>query len=174
MTKILVAYATKHNSTAEIAHFIGKVLQEAGGMQVELRSVERVPDITVYDAVVLGSAVYMGQWQKAAAEFLMAHEQELASRPVWLFSSGPLGEKDRASQPGRWTFPEGLQPVADRIQPRNLGVFHGNLDPARLGFFERFIARMVKSPTGDFRDWQMIRSWAEGIAQALAVPQQAV
>ena len=167
MTKILVAYATKHNATAEIAHLIANVLEESEQLQVELRTVALVEDLSPYDAVVLGSAVYMGHWQKPAAEFLQAHQVELAARSVWLFSSGPLGERDRASKAGSWTFPEGLQIFADRIKPRGVVVFEGRLDPAHLGLFERVIARMVKSPVGDFRDWGAIRTWAEGIAQTL-------
>src|SRR5687768_2602142 len=77
MTKILVAYASKHNSTAEIATVIGEVLQRAVELQVDVRPVEEVKEITPYDAIVLGSAVYMAQWQPAAADFLKQHEQEL-------------------------------------------------------------------------------------------------
>jgi menaquinone-dependent protoporphyrinogen oxidase len=167
MTKILVAYATKHNSTAEIASAIGEILRQTATFQVEVQPMEAVEDLTPYDAVVLGSAVYVGQWQSKAADFLKKNEQRLARRPVWLFSSGPTGEGDPASLMKGWRFPETLQPVADFIKPRDIALFHGKLDPDDLNFFERGAVKMVKAPTGDFRDWDMIRQWASNIAKAL-------
>src|SRR5437764_2741245 len=107
--KILVAYASKHHSTAEIACAIGELLQQSKNVQVDIRSVEAVEDVAPYDAVILGSAVYMAQWQSTAAEFLKKHEQELTQRPVWLFSSGPIGQGDPASLLKGWEFPEALQ-----------------------------------------------------------------
>src|SRR5215510_2394587 len=92
MVKVLVAYASKHHSTAEIAEEIGKIIRYTDGLEVDVREVSTVTDLSPYGAVVLGSAVYMGQWQPAAAEFLKVHERELAQRPVWLFSSGPTGK----------------------------------------------------------------------------------
>jgi menaquinone-dependent protoporphyrinogen oxidase len=167
MVRILVAYASKHESTAEIAEAIGGVLHESGGLQVDTRSVETVRDLTGYDAVVLGSAVYAGQWQGAAVEFLKRHERELAQRPIWLFSSGPTGEGDPKTLLKGWKLPEAIQPIAGRINPRDVAVFHGNLDPARLNLMEKVVVKGVKAPTGDFRDWKMIRAWARGVAGAL-------
>jgi menaquinone-dependent protoporphyrinogen oxidase len=94
MAKILVAYASKHNATAEIANAIGETLRQSDALEVDVRSVDSVKDIALYDAVVLGSAVYVGRWQGEAADFLKQHEKELAQRPLWLFSSGPTGEGD--------------------------------------------------------------------------------
>jgi menaquinone-dependent protoporphyrinogen oxidase len=171
MVKILVAYATKHNSTAEIANLIGETLQQtrlrSGIPHVEVKSVEAVGDVTKYDVVVLGSAVYVGQWQSEAANFLKKYEDELAQRPVWLFSSGPTGEGDPQALLKGWKFPPGLMPVVERIKPRDIAVFHGNLDASRLGLLERFMVKQVKAPMGDFRDADMIRNWATCIAQAL-------
>jgi len=127
MSHILVAYASKHNSTAEIANAIGEVIQESNTSQIAIVPVETVEDITPYDAVILGSAVYAGQWQSNAADFLKKHETELANRPVWLFSSGPIGEGDPKDLLKGWTFPDALKPVAERIKPRDIALFHGNL-----------------------------------------------
>jgi menaquinone-dependent protoporphyrinogen oxidase len=171
MVKILVAYATKHNSTAEIANLIGETLQQtrlrSGIPHVEVKSVETVGDVTKYDVVVLGSAVYAGQWQSSAADFLKKHQEELSQRPVWLFSSGPTGEGDPLTLLKGWKFPQALMPVAERIKPRDIAVFHGNLDPDKLSLFERVVVKGVKAPMGDFRDSEMIRTWAKCIAEAL-------
>ena len=116
--RILVAYATKYGATTEIAEKIGQVLQEAG-LPTDVQNVQEVNDLTSYGAVVLGSAVYIGSWRKEAAKFLQDNEQALAERPVWLFSSGPTGEGDPVELQDGWTFPGKLQPVADRIHPRD-------------------------------------------------------
>jgi menaquinone-dependent protoporphyrinogen oxidase len=170
MTRILVAYASKHHSTAEIAKAIGAILCDTDGFQVDVRSVETVSDITPYHAVVLGSAVYAGKWQEEAAEFLKQHEQELAQRPTWLFSSGPTGPGDPKTLMHGWELPEALRPIAARIKPRGVTVFSGKLDSASLTFFQRILVRVINASAfrvGDFRDWSMIRVWASGVAQAL-------
>lgn len=167
--RILVAYATKHGATKGIAEKIGHVLRE-GGWQAEVLPADRAAsgsDLDSYDAVVLGSAVYGGQWRKGAASFLEAHEGTLAGRPVWLFSSGPTGEGDPVDLMNGWRFPEGLQPVADRIQPRDIAFFHGVLNTNGLSLPEKLIVKALKAPTGDFRDWEAITAWAQGIAAAL-------
>jgi menaquinone-dependent protoporphyrinogen oxidase len=162
---ILVAYATKYGATAEIAEKIGQVLRQAG-LGADVLPADRVSDLSRYQGVVLGSAVYVGRWRKEASKFLEANEKTLAERPVWLFSSGPTDEGDPVELLNGWRLPTGLQPVADRIQPRDIAVFHGALDKSKLNLIEKFMIRMVKAPAGDFRDWESITAWAETIADA--------
>jgi len=163
---VLVTYASKYGGTAGIAEKISQILTEAG-LEVTVLPANRVPDPARYRAVVLGSGVYIGQWRREAANFLKANEKVLAERPVWLFSSGPTGEGDLEKLLQGWHFPAGLQAVADRIHPRDIAVFHGVADSAKMNFFDRWILKNVKAPSGDFRDWQMITAWAESIAAAL-------
>ena len=164
--QVLVAYATKHGATAEIAEKIGQVLREAG-LQVDVQAADRVGDLSAYQAVVLGSAVYIGQWRKEAAKFLTAHETALAGRPVWLFSSGPTGQGDPVELAQGWRFPAKLQPIADRIRPRDIAVFHGAVDLNKLSFLDKWMLKNVKAPVGDFRDWEAISAWAAAIAGEL-------
>lgn len=163
---VLVAYATKYGATAEIAERIGQVLREAG-FRADVLPVDRVGDLTPYQAVVLGSAVYMGQWRKEAVKFLEINEKKLAEQPVWLFSSGPTGEGDAVQLVKGWRFPEAQQPIADRIRPRDIALFHGALDTKKLSLAEKLLVRGIKAPVGDFRDWEAITSWAEAIANVL-------
>jgi menaquinone-dependent protoporphyrinogen oxidase len=165
-TQVLVAYATKYGATAEIAERIGQVLRQAG-LATDVLPADRVGDLTPYAAVVLGSAVYIGRWRKEAATFLKANEKALAERPVWLFSSGPTGEGDAVELMKGWHFPESLQPIADRIHPRDIAVFPGALDPKKLNLIEKWTIKNVKAPLGDFRDWESITSWATAIADGL-------
>lgn len=169
---LLIAYASKHGATAEIAEQIGAVLREHD-LTPEILPVERVTGLTSYAAVVIGSAVYAGSWRKEAIAFLEHYEQQLAARPVWLFSSGPTGEGEPSELMQGWRFPEAQQPIADRIQPRDIAFFHGALDTENLSFVEKLVVKGLNVPTGDYRDWQMITEWAENIAQAVkALPQQ--
>jgi len=165
-TQILVAYATKYGATAEIAEKIGQVLREAG-LRTDVLPVDRVSDLSPYQAVVLGSAVYIGKWRKEAVKFLKANEKALAERQVWLFSSGPTGEGDAVELGEGWRFPKSLQPIADRIRPRDIAVFHGALDVGKLNLIERWMIKNVKAPLDDFRDWEAITSWADNICPLL-------
>ncbi len=171
-TRVLVAYATKYGATAGIAEKIGQVLQEAG-LAVDVKRADQAGDPGGYQAVVLGSAVYIGKWRKEAARYLKAHEKALAQRPVWLFNSGPLGEGNAAEQAGDMGFPKGLRPIADRIKVRDVAVFFGAVYLDKLNPLERWMFKNVKSPVGDFRDWDAITAWANGIAAALQEGQTA-
>ena len=163
--RVLVAYASKYGATAGIAERIGEVLRRQR-VQADVVSAEHAGDLTPYTAVVVGSGVYAGNWLKGAAAFLTCHEAELAARQVWLFSDGPTGEGDPVALMKGWRFPQSLQPVADRIRPRDIALFHGALDPAKLNWAERLILRAIRAPVGDYRDWPAIEAWAEAIAKA--------
>ena len=165
-TRVLGAYGTKYAATAEIAEKIGQVLRDAG-LAFDVKPGGQVGDPAAYQAVVLGSAVYIGKWRKEAAEYLRDNEKALAQRPVWIFNSGPLGEGNAAEQAGEMGFPKGLRPIADRINVRDVAVFFGAVDLAKLNPLERWMFKNVKSPIGDFRDWDAIAAWAAAIATAL-------
>jgi menaquinone-dependent protoporphyrinogen oxidase len=171
---ILVTYASKYGATKEIAQKIGEVLCQTG-LQVDVFPVDGTLDITPYKAIILGSAIYIGKWQQEAVEFLKANEKILASRQVWLFSSGPTGEGDPVELVEGVHLPAALQRVADRIQPRDIAVFHGYVNPDKINFIEKWsIKSLVKKPFGDFRDWDAITAWATGIAVALKEAEHAL
>jgi menaquinone-dependent protoporphyrinogen oxidase len=162
VAKVLVTYASKHGSTQEIAEFIARTLTELG-QDVDCLPVDSAPDPGRYEAVVLGSAVYIGSWLNEASAFARGNADRLASLPVWLFSSGPMGTEldDEEEQPKE------LEELRNRIRPRDHRVFFGALDPEKLGFGERMVVKAVRAPTGDFRNWEDIRDWSGGIATSL-------
>jgi menaquinone-dependent protoporphyrinogen oxidase len=164
--QVLVVYATKHGATAEIAEKIGRVLREAG-LQADVLPADKVGDLGPYGAVVLGSAVYAGQWRKEAATLLENNEAALAERPVWLFSSGPTGKGDPVELMNGWRFPEAQQPIADRIGPRDIAFFGGMLVMEKLNLGEKLLVKGIKAPIGDFRDWDSIYAWANEVAMVL-------
>jgi menaquinone-dependent protoporphyrinogen oxidase len=165
--KVLVAYSSKYGATREIAEKIATDLHREG-LQVDVTPVKTVQDLAAYQAVILGSGVYIGQWNKEAAVFLQANEKVLAGRPVWIFSSGPTGEGDPVELVQGWLLPTSLKPVADRIHPRDIKVFHGYINPEKLMLIQRWMIKSVlKKPFGDFRDWKAISAWTAGIAGEL-------
>ena len=165
-TRVLVVYATKYGATAGIAEKIGQVILQAG-LETDVLPTDSVNDLAPYKAIVLGSAVYVGQWRKEAVAFLENNEKTMAKLPVWFFSSGPTGEGDPVQLMQGWRFPEALQPIADRVQPRDTAFFHGALDMTKLSLAEKLLIKGIKAPVGDFRDWDAIASWAAAIANAL-------
>jgi menaquinone-dependent protoporphyrinogen oxidase len=164
---VLVTYASKHGSTEEIAERITATLRRSG-IETDLKPVEAVRDLEPYTAVVLGSAIYYGSWLKEAREFVHRYEAALAVRPVWLFSSGPLGVEVKDAEPQPKEYTEFQQSV----MPRDTHVFFGALDHSQLSFMERMVIKGVRAPEGDFRDWDAIEEWAESVAHTLtpAVP----
>ena len=164
--RVLVAYATKRGATAEIAEKIGEVIHD-NGLQVDILPAGQVKELTPYTAVILGSAAYIGQWRKDAVRLLKENEKALSAMPVWLFSSGPAGEGDPVELLKGWRYPKGLTPVIESIKPRDIAVFHGAVIQEKMNFFEKWILKNVKSPIGDFRDWDAIAAWANAIAKEL-------
>jgi menaquinone-dependent protoporphyrinogen oxidase len=160
--KVLVTVASKHGATAEIGDLIALSLREAGHDVVSVAP-EVVTALDPYDAVVLGSAIYAGRWLPAARDFVDRHAVPLAQRPVWVFSSGPIGHPP---------LPEGEPPedaaAADRVNARGHRSFAGRLDRGQLGFMERTLTRALHAPEGDFRDWEAIRAWSAEIAESLS------
>ena len=177
--KILVAYASRHGSTAGIAEHIAQALQQ-DGLDVTLRPAADVKSVAEYDAFVIGSAAYMGGWLGEATTFVRRNRDLLARRPVWTFSSGPTGT-DTVDAKGRDALkmaePKEFAEFARTIQPRGQQVFFGAYDPdasavgTAEGLMQRFLrfapAARNAIPAGDFRDWPAIEGWASRIAREL-------
>jgi len=164
--KILVAFASKYGSTSEIAERIGEVLT-SGGHQAEVKEVNRINDLKDYDAVIIGSAVYIGKWRKDAVRFMKVHEPELKTMRVWIFSTGPTGKGDPEKLLEGWNLPENVKPIVNSIKAEDVIVFHGSLDMDKLNGLHRFMIKKVKAPVGDFRVWEDIDAWARGIAEMM-------
>jgi menaquinone-dependent protoporphyrinogen oxidase len=168
--KVLVSAASKHGATAGIAEELGKALDEAlqergigsSGEVVDVRPAEEVSSVEDYDAVVLGSAVYAGHWLKPARELTERQANGLAGRQVWLFSSGPIGEPPKPEEE-----PVDVAEIMEATGAREHRIFAGKIDRGRLGFAEKAVILALRAPEGDFRDWEAIRQWAEGIADTL-------
>ncbi len=159
--KVLVCAASKYGATAEIARAIADVLAERG-CEVTVIPPEEVGAIGEFDAVVLGSAVYMGHWMKPARELVQRSAAALGARPVWLFSSGPVGEPPKPAD-----NPVDVSEILQATRARDHRIFTGKLARKHLSFPDRAMASAIRAAEGDFRNWAQIREWATGIADTL-------
>ena len=162
--KVLVAYASKYGATQGIAERIGEVLRRRG-IEADVVRCKDVDDAAAYDAYVVGSAAYMFRWRKDARKFVRRNVDLLAARPVWLFSSGPVGT-GKVDAKGHdvleGAVPKEFAEFEPTIAPRGMQVFFGAFQLEKL----RGVDRMAKwapaeaMPAGDFRDWDAIEAWA--------------
>ena len=181
--RILVAYASRHGATKGIAERVAARLRERQ-LDVTIMPAADAPAPDPFDAVVVGAAAYMGHWMSEATTYVRRYGDALALRPVWLFSSGPIGT-ETVDAKGRDVV-EMARPVEQdelcrTTGARDIQIFYGAFDPdaPAVGLVERFGSPFLRMaavrnamPSGDFRDWPAIDRWADGIAEALA-PQAA-
>ena len=158
--KVLVTAASRHGSTEDVAAAIARVLRLRGLDAEDVPPVD-VQDLTAYDAVVVGSAVYEGRWLPAATEFVDRFDVRLLGRPVWLFSSGPIG-----APPTLVEDPD-VETLMATTGAREHRVFAGRIDQQDLTTSELAALRAVHAPEGDYRDWAAITEWATEIADSL-------
>ena len=170
MTNVLVAYASKCGSTAEIAEAIAETLRQSG-LSVDCVEAGKVSSVESYDAVVLGSAVYIRRWRGDAKHFLRKHAKELSQRPLWVFSSAPVGDPKTEADPSWLEPPKTIEQVV-RLGAREHVVFGGRLPVNPRGPMEHAMVKNTLPEYRDRRDWDEIRAWAAGIASELgaAVP----
>jgi menaquinone-dependent protoporphyrinogen oxidase len=160
--KVLVATASRHGATQEIAEAIGRTLN-AEGVGASVAAIADAGDPAVYDAFVLGSAVYMGHWLDAATKFVESRSTVLSARPTWLFSSGPIGDPPRPSEPEAVDVAD----LVSKTRAKGHKLFAGKLDKRQLGFGERAVMLAFRAVEGDYRDWQEVEAWARAIAGEL-------
>jgi len=154
--RILVAYATRAGSTAEVAAAIAETLS-ARGYAVDVKPIKDRPHLDGYSAVVLGSAIRMGNWLPEAVEFVKANQAALNAMPIALFTVHMLNTgDDEASRTARAAYLNAVRPLLTGAEE---AYFEGKMEFARLSFLDRFIAKMVKAVEADNRDWAKIRGW---------------
>lgn len=154
---VVVAYATKHESTREVAEAIAARLREQG-LRPELRPAREVEDVGGYDAVVLGGALYIGRWHRDARRFLARHRRALTSVPLAVFAMGPQTLTDDGVAESRAQLDRALRRFPE-LEPAEIAIFGGVIDPRRLRF------PLNRVPATDARDWDAIRAWADRVAR---------
>jgi menaquinone-dependent protoporphyrinogen oxidase len=161
---VLIVVESRHGATREISGVLAQRLVTHGA-SVTVVAPEDCDEIDAdVDAVVIGSGVYYGKWLKSAQRFVEAHSTALAARPVWLFSSGPLGDEADIECVDAGIEPDVVAHLIEVTGARAHHVFAGRLDRHALRPLEKLVATGVHAPEGDFRDWDDVASWADAIA----------
>ena len=166
--KVLVAYASRAGSTAGVAEVIGKTLTERGAI-VDVKPVDAITNLSPYDAAVIGSAIRGGKWLPEGMQFIESHQSEFKKIPCAAFlvcmTMAMKNEQYRAG------VAEWMAPARAILKPVREGYFAGELDFSKIPFTFDVILFKISSkfgfPTGDHRDWEAIRVWAEGVSPLL-------
>jgi menaquinone-dependent protoporphyrinogen oxidase len=170
VTRVLVSAASRHGATAEIADAIAKNLRERG-MEADSIAPERVEIVCDYDAFVIGSALYAGHWLEEAVDLCQRLGPNLGGRPVWLFSSGPVGPPDGKFTKKMWTEPVDLEEVRRATGSDRHRMLAGKLVRGELSGPQRAALFFFKRLDGDYRDWQEVASFTEEVAAELGASQ---
>lgn len=164
---VLVTAASHEGSTLEIAEAIACALRRSG-FSVTVAPPTAVDDVTQYDAAVVGSAVYRGRWLEPAVDLVRRHANELRRRPVWLFSSGPIGDPARAIVRRMAVAPPDLPMLMRSTGARGHRMFGGKLTLDQVSPLRRVTLMAVRGLAGDWRPWEEIDAWATSIADELS------
>jgi menaquinone-dependent protoporphyrinogen oxidase len=152
MNTVLVAYATKHGSTREVAADVARVIRQAG-FEVDISPARDVKSLDLYQAVVLGGALYMGRLHKDARKLLKRKRGELASLPLAVFAMGPKSTEPQELEGARAQLERALNAVPE-VKPLATAIFGG-------------VMKFGKKKALDARDWEAIQAWAEEVAHKL-------
>ncbi|MBL8056607.1 MAG: flavodoxin domain-containing protein [Anaerolineales bacterium] len=158
--KILIAYASKCGSTGEVAQAIADELTRRG-QAVDVRLAGSVKTIAGYRAVLVGSAIRMGQWLPEAVKFVERNAAVLPSLPNAFFTVHMLNTgDDAASRQARAAY---LAGVHQFMAAQSEVFFAGKLELAKMSFLDRLISQAMKAQDEDKRDWAAIRAWAQTV-----------
>lgn len=158
--KVLVTASGRYGSTLEIAESIGRTLADHGH-DVDVVPAPDVEDVSDYEAVVMGGAIYAGQWLRDGRELIKRVGEQLTTTPLWVFSSGPVGDDMEAAPPPL------MADVIDPLRPHDHAVFGGRLERHQLYIGDKAIAQSLGAEDGDYRDWDAITRWAERVASEI-------
>ena len=162
---ILIAYASRYQSTKEIAEFIGHQLASHKEFKVTVAEADSVECLAPYQAVIIGSPIYADDWLPSASELLMKHERELAHKDLWLFSTGYV---EQGVAP-HWEVSDSLKKAVERLNPVDNVTFAGRFDSDRMELDDWCLHRELRDKHLDQRDWVRIKKWCEGIVRKLRV-----
>lgn len=158
--RVLIAYASRCGSTGEVAQAVAEELS-ARGKAVDVRFVQKVNALDGYQAVLVGSAIRMGQWLPEAVQFVEKHQQALRQLPTAFFTVHMLNVgDDETSRKNRFAY---LDSVRKFMTPQQAVFFAGKIDMSKMSFIDRLITQVMKGSDSDLRDWSKIRGWAQTV-----------
>jgi menaquinone-dependent protoporphyrinogen oxidase len=161
--RILIAYATIHGSTREIAEDIASTLAH-DAIAVDILPIRKVKTLDGYSAVILGAPLFMFHLHKDALNFLSKHRRIFeAGLPLAVFAGGPMGKGDEEEwKVIREQFEKEMAKFP-WLKPVSTHLVGGKFDPLHLKFPWNLIPAMKQMPAVDYRDWPAIQSWARSL-----------
>jgi menaquinone-dependent protoporphyrinogen oxidase len=161
-----------HGSTGKVAQTIGKTICGYGAA-ADIRLITNVNTLTLYDAVIVGSAVRTDKWLAEAIHFVEINRKALSQVPVAYFLT--CLTLARPSEENLRRARSYMDPILDgvsEVKPVNIGLFAGVLDyskySAGMGAVMRYKMWSKGVEEGDYRDWDAIKSWAGRVASSIA------
>lgn len=135
--RIAILYATAPGSSCGVAEFVWDDLVSRGA-HAELHEIAHAPDVSTFDAVVLGGSIQEGRWREEAMAYLRGNRNALADKDLWLFGISLDAHTPSTRE---------LEDLLAVLRPRDYVEFSGehHTDPC---------------------DWQAVRTWSDGIALA--------
>ncbi len=161
--RVLIAYASRTGTTAEVAASIAEEFRESD-ITADVRAVTKITDLAPYDAVIVGSGIRAGRMMPEAVTFLQLNQSALSKMPVAYFVVSLTMREDTPEN--RETVMNYIEPVLNKlpqIEPVNVGLFGGTMDYKKLPFVQRVLVQMMRFAEGDYRDWNAISNWAQAV-----------
>jgi len=161
--RVLITYATKAGTSAEIASHMGELFAKQGAA-VDVIPVNKVTDVSAYDTVILGSGIYVGKILPVAMEFIQKNQSALQNKNFNLFIACMTLKDD--TEENRKLVSDYLIPVREVVKPQNEALFAGMINMKRLNLIEKIAIKAMKAPVGDFRNWPQIDAWTKSLQAA--------
>jgi len=191
---VLVAYATRHGSTAQVAETVAEELR-AAGCEAEARAVGDAATTAGFDAVVVGGPMIFG-WHKEAVKYVKARRGALGAVPVAYFITAASLTEDgsevvdgvpiykdswlakKPDRPDKLSYRQryalashylgDVLKATAPVRPRQAAFFAGALDLTKMNIFEKlFVMLVIGASPGDGRHWDAVREWARGLPAVL-------
>jgi len=158
--KITIIYASKHGTTEKVAASIAEKLKETN--EIELFSLKKTsnPDISGFDAVILGSSIYAGQASKKMKTFCQKNQSVLLQKKTGLFVCGMHPDKEQKEKELKDAYSEELQ--RDAVAT---GFMGGAFLFEKMNFFERMIIKKIAKTTTSVQqiDWEAVDEFVKKI-----------
>jgi menaquinone-dependent protoporphyrinogen oxidase len=180
MSRILVVYGTRHGQTERIAQQIAATL-EVARHEVDIRNLisrETVPDVSGYDAVIVGGSVHEGRYEREVRRWASAHVDSLEAMPNAFYSvsltSATRDERHDAQ----------IEAIIERFEkqtgwrPARIEKFAGALQYSKYNWLLRRIMRgIARHESGerytdmthdyDLADYEQVEAFARDFARSL-------
>jgi len=168
--KVLIAFATHYGRTFKIAESLAQTLCE-DGYQVDIRFAKNVTedDLAGYDAVVLGSCIYIERWHEDAIAFLEKYQSALSQKKVAYYCVCALMGMDMEDA-AALVEEHYILPMYERfpdIAPVDVTAFGGAINYRILLPRDWIMLRLMFMPGGDWTDWEAVSAWADKLSGLL-------